>query len=223
MCACSAVDNNIFTQLNATCTSSVRKAPDIRSIYTLSKEYMKKENLVPHPRNSQIYDFDDTHYHKLSPDWFQFYHELETLNERVQESFNQAIFEGRILVAEETPNGDRLIFPELALEAISNTRKRHFHFLLTRDLPRKWFQRKETVKQKKVKATRWLERAYKEIDLEGKRWSGKDVRIVLEEVFELSEDAAKDVWGKADIPNRGRLGNIPKSERADINKLRKFN
>lgn len=222
LCACSVVDSNTFEQLRALCSHHILRAPEFNQFSELSSEQLHKNNLVPRPFQNSMQITEYWAYHRLSPEWCRFYHQLEALKERIQEAFDEAILAGRILVAEDTSKGDRLISPELALVAISNTRSRQFHFLLTRDLPDRWFQKRETVKQKKAKAIRWLERAYKEIDLDGKRWSGTDVSIVLQKKFELSEDAANNAWKEANIPNRGMLGNISKSERADINKLREF-
>ena len=151
------------------------------------------------------------------------HHELETLKERIQKTFDQAIIDGRIFVAEDTPKGDRLISPELALDAISNARSRQFHFLLTRDLPVMWFQNKETLDQRKARAKRWLERAYAEIAPVGKRWGGTVICTVMSEKFDLTNNAADDVWQKADIPNRGGVGAIPDNERAEASEIWKFN
>ena len=223
LCACSNFDSNIFEQLRKICSRCIWNSPEKRADRVLSEEYMAENLLVKAPQSIVITEETNREYFQLEPLWYQFYCELDVLNKSIDETIKHALVEGRILVGEDTPKGDRFISPELASSISPSKRKPQYHFVLTRDMPSEWFSSVETLANRKTKAKRWLERAYVSISEFEKRWSGTDAKIVIREKFDLTPNAANDVWRESDIPNRGEPGNIPENERADISLLREFN
>ena len=223
LCSCPVAKCNIIAQLRTLCDHHTRNAPEANQSMELSKEQLKKHRLVPHPKNGLILILDQWEYHQLSSDWFGFHEKLKELSAEIRTIFNQAITDGRILVGEDTPKGDRFIPPELARDLIFKRGKSNYKYLLSSNLPKDWFLKNETLAKTKANAKRWLERTYEAIEPSGKRWSQRDICVVLQEKFGLTPNAALDVCNNSDIPNRLKLGNIPTEERADIGVLRKYN
>ena len=193
LCACSNFDSNLFEQLRKICSRRIWNSPEKRADRVLSEAYMAENLLVKAPPSIVITEVTNREYFQLEPPWYRFYCALDVLNKNIDETIKHALVEGRILVGEDTPNGDRFVSPELASSINPRKRKPQYHFVLTRDMPSKWFSSVETLANRKTKAKRWLERAYVSISEFDKRWSGTDAKIVIREKFDLTPNAANDV------------------------------
>ncbi|SHK65178.1 hypothetical protein SAMN05444000_1552 [Shimia gijangensis] len=156
----------------------------------------------------------------VEPEWGDYSDGIVELSNRVFQSIRDGFIEARILMFETTPHGAKLVSPELAPKAFRTGSDDLYSYLMTRDLPAKWFRAGTTLAKRKGEARRWVEGVATRFDAEGKRASGGDYQSEMMRRFDLSETAAKDVWRIAAVPNRGKLGNIPDAERVGIEDLR---
>jgi hypothetical protein len=90
------------------------------------------------------------HCYEIGPEWAKFRDALMGLSKTLNEALETAFREGRILIVEELFPGGRLLHPDLWKEAEYHSMDyANDWFLLTRDLPADWFDRKPSRSKKR--------------------------------------------------------------------------
>ena len=95
-------------------------------------------------------------------------------------------------------------------------------YVLTRDLPNAWFQPSIDLKASRSSALKWLRKAGKLADKDGKRIARLDAIDVMYRMFGLSMHAATQVWDGNEHPSKGKQGSIRKGMKVPLDDLMKI-
>jgi hypothetical protein len=175
-----------------------------------SAEEMRRDCLV-HERHFGIIFLDGTYgMQQLTPPWFEFHHRLENADLRIQEVVNQGLSDSRILAFEERGAAAVRLAPRRSFDIHLGEK---CWYLLTRDLPKAWFQPSIDLKSSREKAETWLSKAGELAVMDGKRIARDDAIEVMSKKFELSTHAATRVWDGRKNPSKGGQGRIPKGKK----------
>jgi hypothetical protein len=148
-------------------------------------------------------------------DWAQFYLDLQRIKHKLEQALIECLCTGRVLSVLEKPFGSTLILPSHWDEnRLRNPKEGNLIFVFSHNFPAAWYHALETLPSIKAKAIKWLERAEKKLDGKNIRASQSDCESIIIRKFELSTNAAKDVWKQADRIYKGVSGNIPEPNRA---------
>ena len=217
---CTERDSNLFEQFVKVMTKQIWTSPEVHIYEKVTDELRFEHRLVSQPSVGFTILADYTVMRQLDEEWWHFNVQFEEVTRKLQKTFSQGLFDGRIIVVEETPRAERMVAPKLAEKYVSSNENSSFYYLLSKDLPLSLFEPSVALAVKKAEAKRWLEIACTKLADQGLRPNGDDAQYVLSERFGLSPNAAKTVWSEANIPNRNQLGNIPRSKKASIELLR---
>jgi hypothetical protein len=147
-------------------------------------------------------------------EWTTYNAKLNTVYEKLFELVKLSFKDGRILVCEKQSSGAVLVSPETAVEEVLKGPDFLYHYLLTNDLPSEWFYSPEELPARMSKAIRWLENSEKKLDAKGVRASKGDYANIMMRKFDLTMNAASDVWKRANRIHKDVSGNIPASIKA---------
>jgi hypothetical protein len=143
---------------------------------------------------------------------------LENADLKIQEAVNQGLSDSRILAFEERGAAVARLAPRRRFDTHPGEK---CWYVLTRDLPRAWFQPSIDLKASRSRALKWLRAAGKLADKDGKRIARVDAINVMNRMFGLSMHAATQVWDGNEHPSKGGQGKIPKGKKVPIDDLMK--
>ena len=115
-----------------------------------SAEEIETRGIIEIPERDDAHRAGKWHCYEIGPEWAKFRDALMSLSKTLNEALETAVREGRILIVEELFPGGRLLHPDRWKEA-------EYHpmdyandwFLMTRDLPADWFDRKPSRSKKR--------------------------------------------------------------------------
>lgn len=220
---CTNKDANIFEQLRAALARYLSRQGLTNLSHDLNRQQMEENLLVPLlPGTTVVYTINDYYYHRVSKNWYKFYFNFEEVSNLVESVFQGALELGQVIVAQDTPKGDRLISPELVGKLDLDKKDGEYHFLATRDLPAVWFTSDIPLNERKSGGRKWAERVLAHFGAMGLRPAGSDIQAIMQEKHALTQNAVREVWRLVEGPNRGLKGSIKEEQRVSLNEIRRF-
>lgn len=153
----------------------------------------------------------------------EFTHKALTLQREFEKTIGLALSDGRVLVSQETPAGDRFVAPDAAKNLTQRELANGYHFLPSIELPATVLASNKPLQKIKRDARSWVEKICQNCLEQGRRPSQIDVKFVMQSKFEISENAAKEVIKEANWPEGWSSGRIPDDQKIDIKEIRDIN
>lgn len=215
--------SRLYRQLDSIYSKAIYSVGDQRRVATeLTEAQCREENLVAEHWQSIRLSGPQFSYYRLPDNWFQFHNVLTELRCLFTRLVEGGLRDGQIICVETASRGDLLVSPRKAtIPNLGQCQKPTItHYCLATDLPSSWFSSHQKLPAQKRKAKKWAEHTWNVFLRAERRVSVADIKTVMGEKFSLSTNAVNEVWTRVDVPEKGRLGNIPSAERVDIGEVR---
>ena len=186
----------------------------------LSAEEMAAECLIP-GRVVNVLDTSKT-YLQLPDVWFDFHSRYKSLTATLKSTFEQALSEGRVICAQSDRSGDRFLSAPEAAKLKIHKREPDLHFCFSADLPNSLFDDGSTRSRRKKDAGKWMAKAYRLFEAQGRRVKVSDLKCEARRRFNLSENAVKEAWEQREDKFKvatGPPGKVRTVKRFEINAL----
>lgn len=143
-------------------------------------------------------------YKVVGKDWRSFRFELDKLSHQVSVAIKKAQDDGRIILTENSPGGERLVPPSQASRRLPSRDLKPF-YLLSSELPEIVLSSYQRNSREKLRARSWLERVEEQVCRGELKARYEDRIAVMMTKFNLTKSAAKSVysdWRSGDEPVR---------------------
>lgn len=208
---------NLFRQAYSILDEHVfSTVPPRRKLYHHNPEFSLAEALKKRARLDQE---NQKGGELLSKPWQDYSNRIEDLRYRLNMLTNNAIRDGRILVAEAQIAGASMSSPENASEQFMIDDNNTF-VCFTADLPPTWFDEPETLEFRKKRAKRKLESVVSKLNKLEKRASEVEHSVFLKKLFGLTDNAAKSVFQEVRKQAGGLGGNFNNNMRISQKELK---
>lgn len=215
-------DLSIYDQLREVLFAYLQRCPSVYRPQAPDFIEAFKEGLVPETPKTEPLDSIEIpgNFHVLPRNWYMFYRAFVSLSLDLEVNLANALESGRVIVSQDSSKGDRFVPPEL-LDDDPRRLRRDYHFLATKDLPKKWF-REGSLDKRKSDAKKWANRLLAHVHEQGRRASRDDIQAAMERKFDLKPNASLNVWRACNNPNAEKSGRISVEERFYFNEIMAF-
>lgn len=156
----------------------------------------------------------------LPEEWFEYRLKLRELEARLNETIQNALAAGRIVVSKGSDDRASYLPPEQAKKVPYHSAKSDYSFCFSRDLPVHWFAFERPLHVRRKRAGEWMIRVEEHCSQSGKRISRDDLMLLASKKFSLTENAAKEALKSVRQKIGGARGKIPNGQHVDLSEIK---